>query len=59
MDEFGAKLDWNGQPGHVERPDTAADAVTRFEDEGRLPGAGELRGCCEPGGAGAEDQDVV
>ena len=59
MDEFGAELDGNGQAGHVERPDTAADAVTRLEDECRLPGTGELRGRCQPGGASTQNHYVV
>ena len=59
MNEFGAELHGDRQPGHLERPDAAADAVARFEHDRRFPAAGQLRRGGQPGGAGAEDRYIV
>jgi hypothetical protein len=59
VDELGAELERNGETRLVPGVDAAADAVARFQDEARTPGACEIGCGLEPGGACAEDDDIV
>jgi hypothetical protein len=59
MDELGAKLDGNREVGDAVRPDTAADAIARFNDEHRTSRASEFRRGGQPGRSRANDYDVI
>jgi hypothetical protein len=58
VNELRAVFDGHGKIGHLLRPDTPADAITRFEEEHAAPRGGELGGGGEACGAGTDDQYV-
>ena len=58
VDEFGAELDRHGNARQALREAAAADPVSCFKDKNGLARACQLRGRGEPGGAGADYEDV-
>ena len=59
VDEFRAELHGNRQAGNFERPDAAANPITRFEHDGGLAATGELGRRRQAGGAGAKNRKIV
>src|SRR5688572_29354310 len=57
--ELCAQLDRNRQPGLVMRPDAAADAIARFEQQGGTPSSRESFRSGEACRARAYDDDVL
>ena len=58
VDELGAELDRDLQPGNAPRPAAPADAIARLEHQHPPPRARQLRRGGESGGAGANDDGI-
>src|SRR5689334_12736614 len=59
MHELRAKLDGRRDAGFVSRPNAAADAVARFQDENTTTAGRERRSRGEPGRTGTNHENVM
>jgi len=59
MDELGAEFDCQRRGGIVGGKDASTDAVAGFDAEDAASGGGEFLRGGEPGGSGADDEDIV
>jgi hypothetical protein len=57
--EFRAELDGRGEARLVSRPDAAADAITRFENENAATARRERGSCRKPGCAGTDHENIM